>query len=351
MNETNITPRQGFVLNIVTKSNGLLRGEIQVELEKAHPVSKPTLVRDLTKLIKKRLIRVEGRGKNTKYFSYSKNPLLRPFDINLYFVQEPDERIDAKKNLDPSVFDNLNDLFSSGEIEKVKKARKSFDKQTKKLTPDIFKKELERFVIELSWKSSKIEGNTYTLLETEELIKRRQESKGKSKEEATMILNHKDAFLEILKSKTGFKKLNLSEINQLHNTLIKGLNVSAGIRRHAVGITGTVYRPFDNQFQTKQAMEKLIRVVNENSQPLEKALIIISMIAYIQPYSDGNKRVGRMLANALLLAHDYCPLSYRSIDEQEYKKALILFYEQGSIYHLKRLFIEQLIFASNNYFK
>lgn len=351
MNETNITPRRSLILNIINKSEGVLREEIQGKLERTHKISKPTLIRDLTSLIENKLIRVQGKGRNTKYFPYSKNLLLRPFDIDQYFSDEPDKRIDAQKNFNFGVFDNLNELFSLVEMEEINKVRKSFDKQTKQLSPDILKKELERFVIELSWKSSKIEGNTYTLLQTEELIKKHKEAEGKSKEESIMILNHKSAFDEILKIKTQFQNLNLSKINQLHNILIKDLNISAGIRKHGVGITGTVYKPFNNEFQIREAMEKLIEVVNRNNQPLEKALIVNSMISYIQPYPDGNKRTGRMLANALLLAYDYYPLSYRSIDEGEFKKALILFYEQNSIYHLKRLFLEQLIFAYNDYFR
>jgi len=351
MNETNLIPRQKFILNIISQSKGLWRGEIQKKIGTRYQISKPTIIRDLDNLIRKNLIRTEGKGKNTKYFPYSKNPLLKPFDIDLYFADEPDKRINAKKSFDFSVFNHLNELFSSVEKEEINEFRESFNKQVKKLSPDIFKKELERFVIELSWKSSKIEGNTYTLLEAEELIKSNKRAEGKSREEAAMILNHKRAFEKILENKARFKKLNLSDINQLHNTLIKDLNISAGIRKNPVGITGTVYRPFDNEFQIKQVMEKLVKAVNKNREPLEKALIINSMISYIQPYSDGNKRTGRMLANAVLLAHDYYPLSYRSIDEKEFKKALILFYEQNSIYHLKRLFIEQLIFAYNNYFK
>ena len=351
MNETNFIPRQKFILNIISQSKGLWRGEIQKKIGTRYQISKPTIIRDLDNLIRKNLIRTEGKGKNTKYFPYSKNPLLKPFDIDLYFADEPDKRINAKKSFDFSVFNHLNELFSSVEKEEINEFRESFNKQVKKLSPDIFKKELERFVIELSWKSSKIEGNTYTLLEAEELIKSNKRTEGKSREEAAMILNHKRAFEKILENKARFKKLNLSDINQLHNTLIKDLNISAGIRKNPVGITGTVYRPFDNEFQIKQVMEKLVKAVNKNREPLEKALIINSMISYIQPYSDGNKRTGRMLANAVLLAHDYYPLSYRSIDEKEFKKALILFYEQNSIYHLKRLFIEQLIFAYNNYFK
>lgn len=351
MNETNLAPRQKLILNIVSQASGLWREEIQKELSKTYSVSKPTLIRELNQLIKEKLIRVEGKSKKTQYFPYSQNPLLKPFDLDFYFAQEPDERAGAKKSFNFGLFNYLKRLFSPLEAEKIDRVKKSFQKQTEKLNPDILKKELERFVIELSWKSSKIEGNTYTLLQTEELIKKRQEAKGKSKEETTMILNHKSAFEVILKNKNQLKKLNLSKINQLHRVLIKDLNITSGLRKQAVGITGTVYRPLDNEFQIREAVEKLCQTINKNNDHLEKALIANAMISYIQPYADGNKRTSRMLTNALLLAHDDYPLSYRSVNEEEFKKALILFYEQNSLYHLKRLLIEQLLFAYNNYFQ
>lgn len=82
----------------------------------------------------------------------------------------------------------------------------------------------------------------------------------------------------------------------------------------------------------------------------EKALVLLAMISYIQPFGDGNKRTARMLSNAVLLANDYYPLSYRSVDEVEYKEALLLFYEQNNLFHLKRIFVEQQKFAIENYF-
>lgn len=351
MNETNITQRQKFILNLINQSNGLFREQIQRKTKTVYKISKPTLVRDVNTLLNASLIRVEGKGKSTKYFSSSKNPLLKPFDIDQYFEIDPDERLNAKKKFDFSIFDNLKNLFLNTEIQKIKAVERSFKNETKKLGPEILKRELQRFVIELSWKSSKIEGNTYTLLETETLIKEGESAEGKTREEATMILNHKYALEQILKSKKRFKTLTVSLINQIHNTIVKDLNILPGIRKQAVGITGTVYKPLDNEHQINEAMEKLIFSINSNKSVLEKALIANSMISYIQPFSDGNKRTGRMLTNAILLAHDYFPLSYRSINEQEFKKALIIFYEQGSIFHLKRLFIEQLVFAFNTYFK
>lgn len=351
MNETKLTLRQNFILNLINQSNGLSRGEIQEKIKKVYQISKPTLARDLVKIKESQLLRIEGKGKKTRYFSFSKNPLLKPFDLDIYFSLEPDKRANVKKNFDFGVFEHLNELFFEPEIKEISQVHKSFSKQTEKLSPDILKRELERFVIELSWKSSKIEGNTYTLLETETLIRKNKEAEGRTKEEAIMILNHKRAFEQIMKDKASFKKVSLSIVNQLHNTLTTGLGIGSGIREHGVGITGTAYRPLDNQHQIREAMEKLTKVINKRRSPLEKALIANAMISYIQPYSDGNKRTGRMLTNAFLLTHDYYPLSYRSIDEEEFKKALILFYEQGSLYHLKRLFLEQLIFVYHNYFK
>ena len=182
MNETNITPRQKYILNLINQSNGLLREKIQRKVEVSYKLSKPTLIRDLNKLARIKLIRVEGKGKSTKYFSFSKNPLLKSFDLDQYFQLGPDERLGAKKTFDFDIYKNLKDLFNTSELEEIEKRRKSFTKQTQKLNPDVLKRELERFVIELSWKSSKIEGNTYSLLETEVLIKESREAEGKSKD-------------------------------------------------------------------------------------------------------------------------------------------------------------------------
>ena len=96
---------------------------------------------------------------------------------------------------------------------------------------------------------------------------------------------------------------------------------------------------------------KLVEAVNKSEYPLEKALIIMSVLAYIQPFADGNKRTSRMLANAILVAFDYYPISYRVVDEIEYKHAIINFYEQNSLYEIKKILISQYKFAIENYFR
>lgn len=351
MNETNLSPRQNIILIIINNSRGIGRLEIEKRVSNLYPSSKPTIARDLSSLIKKKLIKVSGKGKNTLYLPVVSNPLLAYIDLDQYFASEEDQRQNVYKTFDFALFENLCDLLSKKELEDIKRINKSFTKETNKLEKDIYRKELERFVIELSWKSSKIEGNTYSLLDTETLIKQSIEAKGHPKEEAIMILNHKKAFEIILSHKEEFKKITLSQISQLHNFLVKDLSISTGIRKEAVGITGTTYVPLSNTWQIREALEKTIIAINTSPNPLEKALIIIALISYVQPFNDGNKRTGRMLANSILLAYDYYPLSYRSVDETTYKKALLLFYEQHSIIHLKKILIDQYTFALNTYFK
>jgi len=351
MDETiKLSPRQSLILNIISSQEGISRDDITEKLTSRYSISKPTLIRELNSLIEDELIRTEGSARSTLYYPSTTNPLLRYIDLENYFLDEPDERKGTKATFNQSIFEHLNMLITKIDQAKIHLVHRPFDGATKSLPTDILRKELERFIIELSWKSSKIEGNTYSLLDTEALILKNQKAAGHSDAEATMILNHKIAFDHILQNKDDFKDLTISHITQLHNILVKDMDITTGIRKNSVGITGTTYLPLDNQHQLKDALQNTVKIVNRTFHPVEKALTAHSMLPYIQAFTDGNKRTGRMLTNAILLAHDYFPLSYRSVDEDEFKKALILFYEQNSVYHVKRLFMDQLEFAYKTYF-
>ncbi|MEK7526277.1 MAG: Fic family protein [Patescibacteria group bacterium] len=342
MNDT-INPRQKQIVNVISQREGLSRQEIATLMPDTS-VAKITFVRDLNLLSKKGYIIQKGKARASKYYASQANLIHRYFDLEEYFSKDPDDRSGARKTFNFDIFNSLTNIFSDSEIQEISHHQRSFDQEIKN------KEELSRFIVELSWKSSKIEGNTYSLLETETLIHDSQEAFGHNQEEAIMILNHKRAFEWILDNKDDFKKISMSKINILHDLIVANLGISKNIRTHGVGITGSVYKPLNNKFQIEEAMEKTIELINKTSSPLEKAFIAKCMFAYIQPYEDGNKRTSRMLTNAILLAHGLFPISYRSVNADELKKAMILFYEQNSLYHLKRLFIEQLIFAFENYF-
>ena len=165
-----------------------------------------------------------------------------------------------------------------------------------------------------------------------------------------MLLNHKDALDFILDDPDYMRVLTVAKIENIHSILIKELNVDRNIRVRRVGITGTNYRPLDNEFQIREALNETCRLVNGRKTVFEKALLLLLLISYIQPFNDGNKRTARIVSNAVLIASGYCPLSFRTVDSIDYKKAMLLFYEQNSIAAFKRIFIEQFAFAVKTYF-
>lgn len=346
-----ISKRQQDILEFIRAKNRVGNDEIREFIsQKYGEISRITITRDLGSLLKLKLLNKSGQGRSVVYAEKLANSLLRYFDPKAYFQKGPDERALAFERFNFGLFENLIGVFSEEEIKELAKINSQYQKRIKKLSPVIIKKEIERLTIELSWKSSQIEGNTYSLIDTEILIKENREAKGHKKEEAIMILNHKEALDYIFSKKNEFKKISLRDIENIHALAIKNLGVSKGLRRNIIGITGTKYKPLDNQHQIREALEKTVSVINKVKDPFSKSLAAMLLIAYIQPFEDGNKRTSRLLGNAILVAHNVCPLSFRSIDEGDYKKAVILFYEQNSVLFFKELFVKQFKFAVENYF-
>ena len=188
------------------------------------------------------------------------------------------------------------------------------------------------------------------MLETEKLLKEKQTASGKTKDEATMLLNHKEAIDFIVENKDFMSDISVDKIEFLHSVLIKDLGVDRNIRKRKVGITGTNYTPIDNEFQITEAMQRMCEAVNAKKDIFEKALLSLLLLSYIHPFVDGNKRTARIVSNAILLAHRHCPISFRTVDSLEYKKAMLLFYEQNNLSNFKKIFIEQYDFAEGSYF-
>jgi Fic family protein len=206
-----------------------------------------------------------------------------------------------------------------------------------------------KFSVDLSWKSSQIEGNTYSLLETERLLQNKITAEGKTMDGAVMLLNHKAA-IDFLLENNDIRYLSIRHIEELHGMLVNELGEEKNIRKRLVSITGTNYRPLDDEFQIKEALEEMCALVNLRSNVFEKSLLTLLLISYIQPFMDGNMPTARLLANALLLVNNHCPISFRTVNPLDYKKAMLIFYEQNNISAFKKIFIEQFEFAVDNYF-
>lgn len=318
----------------------------------AMKASPATVKRAIASAIADGYIDRRGTGKASVYSITPKAHLLRTVDLDSYYAQDFDKRqVQTGFNFQliretlPAI-----DIFSEEEKARLEKCREMFAAHMADLSQTGYNKEMERLGIDLSWKSSEIEGNTYTLLETVNLLKDKIEAKGKRREEAIMLLNHKEALKAIVERPYYFKALSLARIEDIHSILIEELGVERNLRHRRVGISGTLYRPLEVETQIREAIDDMCALVNGKSDPYEKALLALLLIAYIQPFMDGNKRTSRLVSNALLIAHGYCPLSFRSVEASDYRAALLLFYEQNNISAFKRIFIEQAEFAVKEYF-
>lgn len=315
-------------------------------------ISYATLKRTLIKLITKEFIDSTGKGKGTKYIVSSAYELLESIDLEKYYEKEIDDR-EIKEIFNLQIITetlNKHSVFTKSELEKLINLQKDYKNNIEQLSENEYNKELDRLAIDLSWKSSQIEGNTYSLLETERLIKEKETASGKTKEEATMLLNHKDALDFIIKNSDYLHPLSVSKIEDIHSVLIKELAVERNLRKRRVGISGTNYRPLDNEFQILEALKSTCELINSKESIFEKALLALVLISYIQPFMDGNKRTARIVSNAILMNDNYCPLSFRTVDSIDYKKAMLLFYEQNNISRFKEIFITQFEFAVKTYF-
>ena len=326
------------------------RTEIMAGLTKAP--SDSTMKRLLSAAVKEGNIETTGRGPATKYKLTPQAHVTMPLDLATYFDKDIDERevqesfnFDLIRDVLPKV-----EIFTKEELEVLNAAQMEFKKNIEGMTELEYCKEMERLGVDLSWKSSQIEGNTYSLLETERLLKDKQTASGKTKEEAIMLLNHKDALDFVLDIPDYLKELSVHRIEDIHSILTKELEVDRNIRHRRVGITGTNYRPLDNEFQIREALEDTCTLVNGKDKVFEKALLTLVLLSYIQAFVDGNKRTARITSNAVLIANGYCPISFRTVDSIDYKKALLMFYEQNNIAAFKKIFIEQFLFAVKTYF-
>ena len=314
--------------------------------------SDSTMKRLLSAAAKEGNVETVGRGPATKYRLTPQAHVTMPLDLAAYFDKDIDERVvqesfnfDLIREVLPKV-----EIFTKEELEVLNAAQKEFKKNTEGMTDLEYRKEMERLGVDLSWKSSQIEGNTYSLLETERLLKDKQTASGKTKDEAIMLLNHKDALDFVLDVPDYLKELSVHRIEDIHSILTKELEVDRNIRHRRVGITGTNYRQLDNEFQIREALEDTCTLVNGKDNVFEKALLTLVLLSYIQAFVDGNKRTARITSNGILIANGYCPISFRTVDSIDYKKAMIMFYEQNNIAAFKKIFTEQFLFAVKTYF-
>jgi Fic family protein len=201
---------------------------------------------------------------------------------------------------------------------------------------------LSRLLIDLSWNSSRLEGNTYSLLDTRRLIEFGEEAQNGNRLEAQMILNHKDA-IEFLVSDAEEIGFNRHTILNLHGILAQDLlpdEAAAGRLRHiAVGIQQSAFHPLELPQLIEECFDQLLATAEAIRDPYEQALFAMVQLPYLQPFDDVNKRVSRLAANIPFIRGNLSPLSFNDVPRSTYTEAILGVYELNKVDLLRDVFI------------
>ncbi len=201
---------------------------------------------------------------------------------------------------------------------------------------------LNRLLIDLSWNSSRLEGNTYSLLDTKRLIEFGEEATGRDHVEAQMILNHKDA-IEFLVGSVDEIDFNAYTFLNLHallsNNLLADPAASGRLRYIAVGIEKSAFHPLEMPQRIEECFKQLLAKASEIEDPFEQAFFVMVHIPYLQPFDDVNKRVSRLAANMPLIRSNLSPLAFTDVPQRAYTEAILGVYELNDTALLKEVFL------------
>ncbi|MGX5174853.1 Fic family protein [Aliikangiella sp. IMCC44653] len=201
---------------------------------------------------------------------------------------------------------------------------------------------LNRLLIDLSWASSHLEGNTYSRLDTRELIEHGRSAQGKAAIETQMILNHKSA-IELLVEYIDTAEFNHYTLMNIHSALSENLLPNPAdegrIRQHAVDIGKSVYRPLSVPAQIEDALKLVLNKASQIGDAFEQSFFMMVHLPYLQPFADINKRTSRLAANLPLFRANLCPLTFLDVPEQAYSRATLGVYEMARVELLRDLYV------------
>jgi Fic/DOC family len=204
------------------------------------------------------------------------------------------------------------------------------------------RKIIDRLLIDLSWNSSRLEGNTYTLLDTKRLIDFGKEAEGKDRLEAQMILNHKDAieFLVNAAEEISFNKYTLLNLHGLlANNLLSNPQAEGRLRFIEVGIHGSSFQPLATPQLIEECFEQILNTAQAIKDPFEQSFFVMVQLPYLQPFDDVNKRVSRLAANIPLIKANLVPLTFLDVPKDLYTQAILGVYELNRIELLRDVYL------------
>lgn len=337
--------------------DGALIEDIETALPKEH-LNRRTLQRRLSHLQTKGEIYIKGQARATKYFlkdnATTTTPEARfktPTSIALppkaqeildIITQPLYQRTPVSYNREflDSYHPNTTNYLTEAEKKHLMKLGES---PTKDQPAGTYAKEiLNRLLIDLAWNSSRLEGNTYSLLDTQRLIISGEAANDKTTIETNMILNHKEAIEFLVESAEdiGFNRYTILNLHALlSNNLLPDPGAPGRLRSFGVGIGQSVYEPLAIPQMISEIFDEILAKAEQIENPFEQSFFIMVHLPYLQPFDDVNKRVSRLSANIPFLRNNLCPLSFVEVPDDLYIHGTLGVYELNQIELLKEVYL------------
>ncbi len=338
---------------VAANPNGARVGVIRAGLDSFIPARK--LQRRLKLLAEQGRITVKGSGKGTMYFPATPLPAREKITAEAYVPISPEAEaikqairkpIQSRKPVGYSraFLDSYhpNETFYLSSEVRERLSELGLAQGDGRPAGTHARQIFNRLLIDLSWNSSRLEGNTYSLLETERLLELGESAEGKDVRETQMILNHKAA-IELLADEAEEIGFNRYAILNLHALLSENLladpQACGRLRSMAVGVGGTVYHPLEVPQQIEESFQQILDTAAVISDPFEQAFFALVHLSYLQPFEDVNKRVSRLAANIPLIRGNLCPLSFVDVPERAYIDGILGVYELNRTELLRDVFV------------
>ncbi len=340
-NSIGLSPEEHAILYLLVDSPPLKSSDLIARLNIG---SRQQLLRLMKKMLNNSLITKTGQGPSVKY--QVNEVSMAQFFMALDYLHRSICRYDSKRLSDYKP--NRNNLLEQDIQQEMRMLSNATIQKGETLNDRIFK----RMIIDFSWTSSKLEGNTYTIGETEELIQKSIRSDKRTPYETLMIENHANAAKYIVTYSKDIK-ITPVEIRGLHAMLSNGLlsnqHGCGSIRSNIIEIGQSAYHPENNPSVLQTQLEGICKKAVSIHNPFEQSLFLMLHISYLQPFIDINKRTGRVSANIPLLKNNLCPVSFYGIDEKMYINGILEFYETGKTHTISRAFLDSYKTAVQRY--
>ena len=332
------------ILDFVSENPGA--GRDAIRKGSAPEVSETTVWRALKRLVKEGHLEISGKGRGTGY------RVAGPVAIRAYLATPYNRRppVAYRKEFLDAYVPGKTWYLQATDRDRLLEAGRPLGGAMPAGT--YARRILEQLLVDLSWASSRMEGNTYDILQTERLIRFGEEAEGKDRKEALMILNHKEAIQYVVDNldAIGLRRADMFAIHALlSDGLLADPAMSGRLRAMAVDISHSSYRPLDDAVTIAEEFDILVHKAAQITDAFEQSFFLLVHIPYLQAFADVNKRTSRVASNIPLLKSDLAPMSFTTMDDSDYIDGLIGVYELNNVSLLREVYIDAYLASAEKY--